>query len=322
MYQCKYPHLFTPVRLGNTWFRNRLFAAPVGYEYFTEENYPTPEAVAFYERKAMGGAATVCIGSAAVDHRRGVVGKTDICLDDPNALPPVRRLATAISRHGAVANIELQHTGANSYICAARGEQIYGAVAGVNALGMEVPEMPEEIILQTIEAYADAAAFAKFCGFGMVTIHAGHGWLLSQFISPRFNHRTDEFGGSIENRSRFPKMILRALRAGMGEDKVLELRMSAEDGEEGGMTLEDSCGFAEQIDGLVDIFHVSNGIKKLGNRGDTFSDIFDVHGVNLERAAAIKAHLKKSLVSVVGGCLRVEEPGEGIDARTGGFVEH
>ena len=96
MYQCKYPHLFTPVRLGNTWFRNRLFAAPVGYEYFTEENYPTPEAVAFYERKAMGGAATVCIGSAAVDHRRGVVGKTDICLDDPNALPPVRRLATAM----------------------------------------------------------------------------------------------------------------------------------------------------------------------------------------------------------------------------------
>ena len=88
------------------------------------------------------------------------------------------------------------------------------------------------------------------------------------------------------------------------------------------MTLEDSCGFAEQIDGLVDIFHVSNGIKKLGNRGDTFSDIFDVHGVNLERAAAIKAHLKKSLVSVVGGFNSVAQAEEAIAAGKVDFVEY
>lgn len=117
-------------------------------------------------------------------------------------------------------------------------------------------------------------------------------------------------------------MLLQALRAGVGEDKVIELRMSAEDGEPGGMTLEDTCGFAEQIDGLVDIFHVSNGIKKLGNGSDTFSDIFDVHGVNLERAAAIKRHLHKSLVSVVGGFNSVAQAEDAIASGKVDFVEY
>ena len=167
--------------------------------------------------------------------------------------------------------------------------------------GRHVFGMDRQMMEKVCRDFLDMGRFATACGFDGVLLHGGHGFLLQQFVSPLFNKRTDEFGGSVENRSRFPKMCLRALRAGMGEDKVLELRMSAEDGEEGGMTLEDSCGFAEQIDGIVDIFHVSNGIKKYGNGGDTFSDIFDVHGVNLERAAAIKSHLKKSLVAVVGG---------------------
>jgi 2,4-dienoyl-CoA reductase-like NADH-dependent reductase (Old Yellow Enzyme family) len=189
MYVCKYPHLFSSIKLGDTVFRNRYFAAPISYEYFTAQNYPTDEAIAFFERKAIGGAATVNIGSAAPDSQRGVIGLTDLYLDDPTSAPPIYRLATAINRHGAVAAVELQHTGANSYICSSRGHQIYGAVDGLNALGEFVPEMPEAIIEETIEAFANAAAYARFCGFGMVTIHAGHGWLLNQFLDPNANKR-------------------------------------------------------------------------------------------------------------------------------------
>jgi 2,4-dienoyl-CoA reductase-like NADH-dependent reductase (Old Yellow Enzyme family) len=72
MYECKYPHLFQPIRLGNTIFRNRFFAAPVGYEYLSSKNYPLDETIAFFERKAIGGAATVNIGSAVVDSKRSV----------------------------------------------------------------------------------------------------------------------------------------------------------------------------------------------------------------------------------------------------------
>ena len=112
-----------------------------------------------------------------------------------------------------VAAVELQHSGANSYYSARHGNQIYGAVDGENALGMFVPAMPEEVIVETIEAYADAAAFAKFCGFGMVTVHAGHGWLLSQFLDPTVNDRKDRWGGSVENRCRIVVAIVRAHQA-------------------------------------------------------------------------------------------------------------
>ena len=302
MYQCKYPHLFTPVRLGNTWFRNRLFAAPVGYEYFTEENYPTQEAVAFYERKAMGGAATVCIGSAAVDHRHGVIGKTDICLDDPNALPSVRRLATAISRHGAVANIELQHTGANSYICAARGEQLYGAVAGVNALGMEVPEMPEEVILRTIEAYADAAAFAKFCGFGMVTIHAGHGWLLSEFMGPR-NNRKDRWGGSMENRCRMVNAIVSRIKDKCGRGFPVDVRISGSECWDRGYDIDYGVAIAKQLDGHCDMIHVSAGIHEAPEVFTvTHPSMFLPDGVNVKYAAEIKKHVSTPVGTVGALC--------------------
>jgi len=138
----------------------------VGYEYLSSKNYPLDETIAFYERKALGGWATVNVGSAVADSKRGCIGLSNTYLDDPEALPPIYRLASSINRHGAVAAIELQHSGANSYESARRGNQIYGAVDGENPLGMFVPAMPEEIILETIEAYGNAAAYAKFCGFG------------------------------------------------------------------------------------------------------------------------------------------------------------
>ena len=105
MYECKYPHLFSPIRLGNTVFRNRFFAAPVGYEYLSSRNYPLDETIAFFERKAVGGAATVNIGSAVPDSKRGVYRTLDnLYLDDPDvassALPPGVRHQPARSGRG------------------------------------------------------------------------------------------------------------------------------------------------------------------------------------------------------------------------------
>ncbi len=259
VYTCKYPHLFSPIRLGDTLFRNRLFAAPVGYEYLSSEKYPLDETIAFYERKALGGWATVSVGSAAPDSKRGVVGQSDIYLDDPEALPPVYRLASAISRHGVVAVIELQHTGANSYYSARHGHQIYGAVDGQNALGQFVPAMPEEIILETIEAFANGAAFAKHCGFGMVTIHAGHGWLLNQFLDPNVNDRKDRWGGSLENRCRFLLAIVERIRQMCGRGFPIDVRISGCACYEGGYGIDEGVAIAKQLDGKVDLIHVSAG---------------------------------------------------------------
>lgn len=299
MYTCKYPHLFTPIRLGDTMFRNRLFNAPVGYEYLSPEKHPLEETIAFYERKGTGGAATVNVGSAVADSRRGCVGQSNIYLDDPQALPAIHRLAQAISRHGAVAAIELQHSGANSYYSAARGNQIYGAVDGENALGMFVPAMPEEIILETIEAYANTAAFAQFCGFGLVTVHAGHGWLLSQFLDPTVNNRKDRWGGSLENRCRFVLAIVERIKQKCGQGFPVDVRISGATGYEGGYGIDEGVRIATQLDGKCDLIHVSAGIHE---RPEVFTvthpSMFAPDGVNVEYAAEIKKHVKTPVGAV------------------------
>jgi 2,4-dienoyl-CoA reductase-like NADH-dependent reductase (Old Yellow Enzyme family)/thioredoxin reductase len=298
MYKCRYPHLFSPIQLGDTVFRNRYFAAPVGYEYLSSKNYPIEETIAFYERKAVGGAATVNVGSAAPDSKRGVVTHS-LCLDDPTALPPLYRLASAISRHGAVGAIELVHYGANSYICAARGNQIYGAVDGLNALGDFVPAMPEAVIEETIEAFANAAAYAKFCGFGMVTIHAGHGWLLSQFLDPKVNNRKDQWGGSLENRCRFSLAIIDRIRKRCGSGFPIDIRISGSMCYEGGYDIDEGIAIAKQLDGKVDLIHVSAGSHEVPEVFTvTHPSMFLPDGVNVIYAAEIKKHVKTPVATV------------------------
>jgi len=259
MYTCRYPHLFSPIRLGDTVFRNRYFAAPVGYEYLSCKNYPLEETIAFYERKATGGAATVNVGSAVADSKRGRIGISNLPMDDPESLPPIYRLASAINRHGAVAAIELQHCGPNAYICALEGHQIYGAVDGVNPLGQLVPAMPEEVIEETVEAFGNAAAYAKFCGFGLVTIHAGHGWLINQFLDPKVNDRKDRWGGSLENRCRFLQAIVERIKYKCGRHFPLEIRISGSMCHESGYGIDEGVAIAMQFDGKVDLIHVSAG---------------------------------------------------------------
>jgi 2,4-dienoyl-CoA reductase-like NADH-dependent reductase (Old Yellow Enzyme family) len=299
MYTCKYPHLFSPIRLGDTVFRNRYFAAPVGYEYLSSKNYPLDETIAFYERKAVGGAATVNYGSAAPDSKRGVIGLSNIYLDDPTVLPPLYRLASAINRHGAVAAIELGHFGANSYICSARGDQIYGAVDGPNAIGQFVPAMPEEVIEQTIEAFGNAAAFAKFCGFGLVTVHAGHGWLLNQFLDPKVNDRKDRWGGSLENRCRFVLAIVARIKQKCGRGFPVDVRISGSACYEGGYGIDEGVAVAKQLDGKVDLIHVSAGSHEVAEVFTvTHPSMFLPDGANVQFAAEIKKHVKTPVATV------------------------
>lgn len=299
MYESKYPHLFSPIHLGDTVFRNRFFSAPVGYPYLSSKSYPIEETIAFYERKAFGGAATVNVGSAITDSKRGSLGPSNIALDDPTALPPLHRLASAINRHGAVATIELQHAGANSYLSKKLGNQIYGAVDGLNALGEFVPGMPDAVIEETIEAFGNAAAFAKFCGFGMVTIHAGHGWLLNQFLDPKVNNRRDQWGGSLENRCRFPIAIIDRIKQKCGRGFPVEIRISGSMCYEGGYGIDDGVAIAKQLDGKVDMIHVSAGSHEVAEVFTiTHPSMFLPDGVNVKYAAEVKKHVKTPVATV------------------------
>ena len=296
----KFPHLFEPLIIGNTVFRNRIFASPQGSSYLDSDQLPMPEVTVYYERKAIGGAATTCMGVRSVDPVSGLnYGDNRIILNNHRANSWFKYYTNAISRHGAVPSIELQHSGAFAVQSAMAGNPIYGPVEGEYG-GIHVLPMTEEQIVETINAFIAHAKWAQNVGFGMVTIHAGHGWLLNEFLSPLFNTRTDQWGGSPENRAR----IVREICKGIHEQVpgiVVETRISGGEGVADGYGVETGIEIAKSIDGYPDIIHVSVGHA-------TFDEAFTVtspsmfleDGCNVKYAAAIKPHIKYSKVSTVG----------------------
>ena len=297
----KYPHLFAPLRIRGVYFRNRLFSAPQGFYNDGPDRYPSEAAVAFYERKAVGGFASVCVGDCIVDAKTGKGLPWTRDMEDIENLNHMSKIAHAITRSGAVASAELSHDGMfSNYSKMTYGTKLYGPTAGEYRYG-RVEEMPEEMILELADKFGKAAAFAKQCGFGMITIHAGHGWLLHQFMSHIFNHRTDKWGGSFENRMRFPLLVIDSIRKAVGEDTPIEFRFSGTEIDERGYGIDEGLRIAQAVDGKADIIHVSVGLHEID---DTFivvhPSMFLEDGCNSKYAREIKKHVSKSLVATVG----------------------
>lgn len=296
----KYPHLFEPLIVGNTVFRNRIFAAPGGSSYVDCDELPMPEIGAYYERKAMGGAATICMGERAVNKTGLNYGGNPIPVNNHRGTSFFKYVTNAVSRHGCVPSIELQHGGQWAKRGADEGAQIYGPMEGIFD-GVHVLPMTEEVIEDTINSFVEAAKWAQWAGFGMVTIHGGHGWLLSQFMSPYTNKRTDRWGGSLENRVRLPREICKAIRKACGPNLAIEMRISGSEAIEDGYDIDTGIEIAKGLDGYPDIIHVSAGH---GQFDDVFTvthpGMFQEDGVNVKYAAAIKPFIKQSYVGTVG----------------------
>ena len=280
-------------------FRNRIFASPTGYQDMDKDGIMPPEAAFYYERKAMGGAACVAVGECNVDSKLGTGAKYAIHLDDPHALHSLFRITDAVRRQGAVCTAELQHGGN----CANRFEGgsgiAYGPVAG-EAEGRPFLEMPEDIIWYIVDKFAKGAAFAKSCGFGLVTLHGGHGWLISQFLSPSLNTRKDKWGGpDIENRSRLAIEILKAIRKAVGPRFPIELRISGSECYDGGYGIEEGIKFAKQVEDYIDLLHVSAGSHEVMEVFTvTHPSMFLPDGCNVKYAAEIKKHVGCAVATV------------------------
>jgi 2,4-dienoyl-CoA reductase-like NADH-dependent reductase (Old Yellow Enzyme family)/thioredoxin reductase len=306
----KYPNLFKPIEIGGTLFKNRIFSAPTGHPDVTLDGNFTEDAITYYERKAQGGAAAITLGEAIVDSKYGKRHPYQVSLDNHKVLHNLSRLADSVNRHGAVISMELQHSGMHATpgiitpgVCTA-ADVVYGPSDYMHN-GVQVREMPEEIILEIIEKFAKAAAFVKECGFGMVTVHAGHGWLINQFLTPRVNNRTDKWGGSAENRARIAVEICDAIHRLCGNNFPVEMRISGSEVIEGGYGVDEGVRIAQAIEGHADIIHVSVGCgiglpTAYRDLSITHPCMFKEDGVNVKYAAEIKKHVTKSPVATVG----------------------
>ena len=295
----KYPHLFEPIVLGGTVFRNRVFSSPQGFYNIGPESYPNDACAAFFARKAEGGVASVCIGDCIVDGKTGTHYPFLMRIDESESLPGFAEYASQVSRRGAVASVELSHAGIYAQAVAARGDPVYGPVEMEGQYG-HVLEMPESEIERIIGCYAKAAAFAKGAGCGMVTIHGGHGWMLAQFMNRNINTRKDKWGGpDIENRMRFSVEVCRAIRKACGRNFPIEFRMSGSECCEGGYDIDEGIEIARRLDGIVDLIHVSAGHhQQMDAMVITHPSMFCEDGCNAKYAREIKKHVSTPVATV------------------------
>ena len=296
----QYPHLFSPIKVGPLTLKNRIEAAPVNISNLPMSGYPTAENIAIFEGKAKGGAAIVHMGECRIDLKTGISHKLCIALDDPEVLPYLHAATDAIKKHNAFAAVELIHPGTRANPEYYDGP-IWGPSAGPGHLGKDYSELDQKTIDYIVERFGDAAEMAKLGGVDLVMIHAGHGWLLHQFLSPLNNRRTDKYGGSLENRARITMEVIANIRKKCGEDFPIEVRMSGTEIVEGGLTLQDQIEFAKLLDGKVDLIHVTSGTFHVPSTNQhMIPNGFLPQGCNVYLAEAIKKEMKHTPVVTVG----------------------
>lgn len=268
-----FKHVFSPITIKGVEFKNRIQVAPMVPCMATPEGWVTKELIEFYRPFARGGAGIVTVGDSAINFDHAMDHEGQLNMGDDNVKMGLDDLADEIQRYGSVISVELNHGGrfSNSMNLAKKGlkpvsstpipaeiDEFFSKLQGKQPA--EVEEMSISLINKTVQDYADAVGRCQDSGFKMVMIHGAHGMLPSQFLSPYVNKRTDRYGGSFENRARFCIEILDAVRKRVGEQFILEYRISAEELVEGGMKLEDVIKFVHMIKDKIDILHVSVGV--------------------------------------------------------------
>lgn len=239
--------LLTPVTLGPLTLRNRSIRS-AAFESMCPGNVPSPQLLAYHRSVAAGGVGMTTVAYAAVT-RSGLSFDRQLWMR-PEIVPGLRELTDAVHAEGAAASIQLGHCGNMSHksIC---GCLPVGASSGFNLYsptfvrGLHADELPE-----MAKAYGRSVGLAREAGFDAVEIHAGHGYLISQFLSPSTNHRKDEFGGTLANRMRFMEMVMEEVMKAAGNDMAVLVKMNMRDGFRGGMELDESLQVARKLQEL------------------------------------------------------------------------
>jgi len=294
-----YPNLFKPITVRGVTFRNRIIVAPHFLPCTTAEHYPDDDFIRFFEDKAKGGAAAVTIDGVSLDIDPPKPPTVSWLSLDTHSITRMLKLSDAIRQHGAVATCQLAHGGLG--VPGFDGGGPIGPSSFTRPDGVQVREMTTEQMKLIADSFGRAAAFLVKCGFNMIQLHGGHGALFTQFFSPDTNRRTDEYGGSLENRIRYPVMIIERVREAIGDNIPIEFRMSGDEFTPGGYDIAEGVEIAKLIQNKVDILHISAArVSNIDTTIITHPTIFRKNGCNAYLAAAIKKAVQTP-VAVIGG---------------------
>lgn len=325
MRQQPYHHLMSAGQIGSLTLKNRIIVTAMGVSLAEDDGSVGPRIISYHEAQAKGGAGLIIMGVNGVAWPHGAVSVGQAALSDDRFIAPLRELTDRVHRHDGKIAAQLHHGGLVAGYAGARW--------GHDMLAPSLPPemtgsffdffLPEEVssldmggvagikvatkadLQQVIDQYAQAARRAKQAGFDGAEIHGGHGYLISSFISPYTNKRTDEYGGSLENRMRLALEIIAAIRAEVGRDFPLWFKLDSREIGKRGITLDDAKQSAKMLEAAgIDAITVTSYHDVSVGKYHSESNIPHIEGWNLPSAAAIK-----SVVSIpVIGSGRLELP--------------
>lgn len=306
--QITFRKLFEPINIGRMTVKNRIVMPAMGTGFATREGLITEQTKAYYAARAKGGAGMVIVECTCVDFPRGIHTLHRLVIHHDDTLSGLTGLAQAIKKHGARAIIQFNHVGRMAKSRITGMQPVAPSAIPYPAASSSQGETPRaltmEEIAEIVDLFAQASVRAKKAGFDGIEIHAGHGYLLSQFLSPLSNKRWDLYGGSIENRARLLMEVLKAIRKSVGNDYPLWCRMNGQEfGVEGGFTLDDSKAVAQMISGMVDAIHVT----AWGYGPHSLANYPESPGGLLPLAEAIKSVFTKPVIAVGRMTLEVGE---------------
>lgn len=302
-----YNHLLSPITIKNLTIDNRVVMTPMGTNFAAATGEFTDEHIKYYEQRAKGGTGLIIVENINIDYPLGSNGTTQIRIDHDRYLPKLARLTDRVHRHGSKIAVQINHAGASAVSERIEGLQPASASNIPSKEGGAIPRpLTVEEIHDIVKKFGIAARRAQIAGFDAVEVHGGHSYLLAQFMSTLTNDRTDEFGGSVENRARFTKLVLEEIRSVVGPNFPIILRVSGDEFMENGRDLNETLEMLTYLDEYVDMYDISAGVN------DTLHLQVDIMGLEegwrANQAQAVKEKFNKPTMTV--GSFRSPEVAE------------
>jgi 2,4-dienoyl-CoA reductase-like NADH-dependent reductase (Old Yellow Enzyme family)/thioredoxin reductase len=305
----KYPHLFSPIKIGNFEVPNRVCHVPTDISSANADGSVNQRVITYHEQIAKGGCGFIICGAATPDKKTGRPTVTCLAVDEDPLIPGLAELSEAVHRHGAKISVQIQHPGRQAAwprkglisatdlvanIPASAGHEVVYAAA--EAKGKSIRAMTIDEIYDLIDKFAEGAWRLQQANFDAVELHAAHGYLIAQFMSPYVNKRNDRFGGSFLSRMRFPLEIIHAIQYKCGNDFPIGIRYSGEEWIESGRTLDESVRAAMLFEehGLA-FLDISAGIFEVP--GPVMDPMYYPQGWNTYTAEDVKKHVKIPVIT-------------------------
>lgn len=296
--------IFTPFKIGNCEIPNRL-VVPAMVANMCPDGTATEQYIRYHEEKAKGGWGLIITEDYRINEN--AAGYPAVAaLYDESQIPSHKKFTDTIHKYGSKVFCQIYHAGRQA------NHNVNGGIQPLSSSPVPCPwnkEVPHELtveeIKQLVKDFGRTALNAKKAGFDGIEIHAAHGYLVHEFLSPNCNHRIDEYGGTYENRMRFLKEIMEEVRSQVGEDYPISVRFSAQENSEGGRRFFESRQMIKDIEEMgADALHLSNGMYGVRSSVGIVASFFQQHGWNMDFAEEAKKIVNIPVITVG----RIAEP--------------